>query len=244
MNFFRLHTPNYATDQAMRRANPIEPRPASTIPGMICSACHETWGGFHETFIRVPENFLDTRLQDPWPILESEWSVLVADVRSALGLSLDVELRPGDRLGIPDYFVKPTDSDFLFYLGSPFVSQRVSEALINATITGPEPIAARLTWHPRVKDKAGPLPSLYGLKIHGRGWREGMDLDTITVCSHCKRRVFPNPNTLVIDTDRWDGSDMFILDLNSGYVIVTERVGDLFSANGFTNYRLTPIASI
>ena len=243
MEFFWLRIPVYATDRLMSRANPIYPIDPIGLPGRICSVCHSTWSGYRDTYIPLPIGFRDKRLTNPSPVEDGAWLGLEKDVRLALNLPPDHELRPGDNLGTPKYYIKPNTSDLLFYIGPPFVSNRVAELLVNTGVTGVKPKRIEARWHPSVKDKSKSPPDLFGLLVTGRGWRKGVDLRTITDCSHCERRIFPRPEIMLIDQDRWDGSDVFTIDLNPNIVIVTAHVRDLLNRYDFTNYRLTPVES-
>jgi hypothetical protein len=82
---------------------------------------------------------------------------------------------------------------------------------------------------------------LYELVVTGRPSRVGMDIERITVCLRCRRTLFPDPQRLVVDESRWDGSDFFNVDLNPNIVLVTERVCETLIRHRFTNVACVPV---
>jgi hypothetical protein len=241
MKFFRLWHPEYTTDRENKRANPLEPGLNLCMPGIICTACHETVGGYRDTFIEVPEGFKDRRLETGWPISDAEWFSLANYVRDVLHIAEAFELRPGDNIGIPEYLVtKPVISDIMFYIGPKLATKRVVESIHAGGVTGLDAVRVRTRWHARARDKSQPIPELYGLNVTGRAWRRDVDKESVTLCENCGRRSFPAPDEIIIDESKWDGSDIFLIDDVWTYVMVTERVRELFEHAEFSNCRFIP----
>ncbi len=84
--------------------------------------------------------------------------------------------------------------------------------------------------------------ALIELVVHGRGWRSGTTEASLQACALCRRRVFPDPDWMAIDEDRWDGSDFFLVDYNPNIVIVTERVATLLGEGRFSNLTALDLA--
>ena len=63
-------------------------------------------------------------------------------------------------------------------------------------------------WATKLNKKCA-LPDLWEIDVKGKAWRIGMDLDKITDCKKCGRHLFPDPEWLKVDHNRWDGTDFF-----------------------------------
>jgi hypothetical protein len=77
---------------------------------------------------------------------------------------------------------------------------------------------------------------LWHLNIVGRARLEAENnCVPVQECQVCGRAVYSTwDEGLLVDEDRWDGSDFFRLVEHRGFIIVTERVKGLFQAHGFT----------
>jgi len=122
-----------------------------------------------------------------------------------------------------------------FGTGTPLTNRKVAEFIESAGLTGVKMVKVLVRWGRHVKDTSMQLPDFYAMNVEAIGWRQSVELRSITACSHCGRRTFDGPDNIVIDEERWDGSDVFMLDMNPAYVIVTERVKRLFEEQGFHN---------
>ena len=242
VNFYRLTYPRYETDSEYITRNPIQPIHKLWLPGLICSACGETWAGSWRRYRPLPDRVLQPRLSGK-PLPEREWRELADAVRRSAGLSDDVKLAPGEIFGPPVAELESQDvADFLQPLaGGIFVQENVVAAIESAGLTGVRPLRVEVRWGKRVRHPPSEPPTLYELLVTGHAWRVGMDLERITVCPQCQRTVFPDPERLAVDESRWDGSDFFNVDCNPNVVLVTERVCETIIRNRFTNVACVPV---
>jgi Protein of unknown function (Gmx_para_CXXCG) len=242
MIFFRLTHPFYGSDQVDDRANPIRVINANWIPGLICSKCGSTWAGTRRLYLPLNSPHITKFLNLP-PLPESDWKSNLREIRKILGLSESFELRPGDRLGIPEFELRRNKFNKIMhpFPGQIIVTEEVNHVLEEAKVTGYSLIKANIRWGKSIKNKSDNTPTLYELIINGHAWRENSSDEKSIACEHCRRHIFPNPHNLTVDIGRWDGSDMFTLGLNPHYVIVTERVCAVLNSHGFGNFICIPI---
>jgi hypothetical protein len=243
MRFFLLDYIDYSTDQLIDAANPIERIWTYAIPRIRCSVCRSGWGGRRQSYLKLPDGFNDGRFYMPGALKDSDWFALVSEARSIFGVEANYKFEPGDNLGIPEYLVRPSKSDFLFHIAPILVQSHVVECIESGGLTGVKAVKIQARWDRRVKDKSALVPDLHALNVEGKGWSPGVDLNSMTVCDHCGRRAYKTPIDILVDESRWDGSDMFIHDLNPSYVIITEKAKDLFEQRKFTNCRFIPVES-
>jgi hypothetical protein len=242
MKFYQLTHPEYSTDQQDRFANPIQPVPDIWLPGIICAICGATWAGSRRIYLPITDTRLRQKLHGR-PLPEADWYALEREVREQAGVPANVHLYPGDVLGIPRAELLSTEIfDFMHpFPGQLIVTSTVVDTLQRAALSGFKPIQVQLSWGRDVKNPPTSLPVLYELIITGQAWRVNMDESHITACSHCGRTIFPEPEFLVVDERRWDGSDFFHVDHNPNIVLVTERVCNILSEEKFSNYICIPV---
>ena len=239
MHFLDLTHPSYQTDQAANAANPIRQVDAVTLPGVVCSACGSTWAGSRRLYEPLQDDALRHRLRERggWPLPDTEWRQLAREVLAATSLAADFTLMPGDKLEAPIFEVtRARLRDFLHpYPGTLVVKEAVVNALQQAGLTGFQTVRAQVRWGGKAKHPPDTLPELHVLRITGTAWRVGMDRERITVCAECER-FKPMVGLIAVDEGRWDGSDLFHADLNPNIVLVTEKVCEVLTEYGFTNF--------
>jgi hypothetical protein len=243
MIFSKLTHPYYVTDQAESAANPIQPVRAIWLPGIICDECGSTWAGSRRLYLPIADTTLWRRLRGA-PLPKDEWEELADTVHTTVGLPYDFDLKPGDVLGSPVAELLSSDiPDFLHpFPGQLIVRASVVDVLRDAELTGFQPVRVEARWGNRVSPHPAEAPVLYELVVTGSAWRVGSDRYYITACKHCGRAVFPNPDWLIVDEDRWDKSDFFHVDDNPNIVLVTERVCAVLAQYRFTNYACVPVS--
>lgn len=239
MHFLELTHPFYQTDQADNAANPIRQVDTVTLPGIVCSACGSTWAGGRRLYVPLQDDMLRHRLRERggWPILDTEWRQLAREVLAATSLAADFMLMPGDQLEAPVFEVTRAKlRDFLHpFPGTLVVKEAVVEVLQQAGLTGFQPVRSQVRWGGRATNLPDAPPQLYVLRVTGMAWRVGMDKERITVCAECER-FKPVVGLIAVDEGHWDGSDLFHADLNPNIVLVTEKVCEVLTKHGFTNF--------
>lgn len=239
--FYTLTHPDYETDHAAERMNPLRQIERAWIPGIRCRYCNQTWAGSRKLYLPLPNGDIRQRLI-PSPLENETWQDLVRAMRQALNLPDDFVFRPGDELGVPRYeLLSTTVPDLLHpFPGTIVVTEKVEQALREAALTGYRPLSVAVRWGARFKQNRHPPPSLWGLHIHGQAGRIGSRF--MTDCEHCGRTRLQVVGTS-LDRSRWDNTDFFHIDINPNIVGVTERVCDLLASHRFSNYRCLPLNS-
>lgn len=245
MRFYRLTHPYYQSDREENAANPVLPMRDVWLPGIICSACGSTWAGSRRLYLPVSDERLRRCLRGG-PVPEPRWLELVAAVRRTADLPNDLKLMPGDVLGRPIAELLATElPDFIHpFPGQLIVTAEVLGTLQHARLTGLRPVLVESRWSKKIRRAPEIIPDLYELLVTGGAWRVGIDARAITVCQHCGRTVFPNPDHMVIDEQRWDGSDFFHVDQNPNIVLVSERVCEILADHHFANYVCAPLPRV
>jgi hypothetical protein len=89
---------------------------------------------------------------------------------------------------------------------------------------------------------------LYEMRVTGWGGMASGEsgVRVLEVCSHCKHRVFSGytePHRLV-DSDAWDGSDIFRVWPLPRYILATESVKELLLVRQLTGVKAVPVAKL
>ncbi|MDE2127792.1 MAG: hypothetical protein KGJ62_14520 [Armatimonadetes bacterium] len=239
--FYRMREPEYASEAAAMRFNPADfAEQGVRLPGVMCPACGEWWGGRERQDLWVAAGKASV---GNWPAVLplAGWPVFCDKLRAKLGAPASVQFEPGDYLSPPRIMITGSQvSDVMHIFGVlTLIRGRVTQALARAGITGYA--APRL--HAVASGRAAKVPDdgIHALLVHGAAWRVGQSEATVTDCSLCGRRWFPDQFDLTVDTSRWDGSDLFTLDRTSSVVMATARVKDLFDRMAFTNIVFMPV---
>lgn len=247
MQFYRLTHPRYETTHAEETANPIRMiTEFYYIPGVSCPACAEAtgggWASSDRVRVEVPTSPALRRTLMGTSLPLDQWQSFVTLLRRELAIPSWMPVTPGAQIGLPRAeLLAPDVPDFLHpFPGQIIVRDSVVDALQRAELTGFVPVRVEVRWGKQVKYPPGEPPLLYELFVTGTAWRVGMDAERITACKECGRTIFPNPEWLVVDERRWDGSDFFHIDRNPNIVLVTERVCHLMAQCLFTNYACVP----
>lgn len=134
--------------------------------------------------------------------------------------------------------------DFLWtgLVSTPIMSQRVHDLLEKHEIRG------WISYRVRVFDFGGAeIPGYMGLGITGRC--EGrIEFDkresALVYRPSAKGKPMPHFHGLGFDRDRWDGSDIFMDQEGTGWILVTGRVAKLFKKCKVSNCVFQPVESI
>lgn len=247
MKYYQFTHPEYATDQKQSLENPIRMSVEFYVPGIICPSCAEAMGGGWASSDRIRVAVPQQSTLLPYLTGKSlgvpEWFAIAERIRSELAVPSWQPVTPGAQLGLPGGELTATRvPDVLHpFPGQVIVRAQVVKAIEMAGLSGVDAVDVGVRWGKRVKAVGVKLPHLYELVVKGHGWRIGSDLTSITDCVHCQRTIFPNPNYLEVDENRWDGSDFFYVDKNPNILLVTERVCRVFAEQGFDNWRCLPV---
>ena len=244
--FYSLTRPDYNSDYALERCNPIFMKPEAMMPRVYCEKCGE-WSSSDRLRMKLPSDPRKLGLSTPDNIRLlplAEWLIY----REKLALQLNINpdaLSPGEKLGMPKAELRSTTlPDFLYHIpGIMVVQESVAQSIWEQRFTGVQLIPVECRWGKRVKDQQQPVPNIYEINVTGSGWRVGVNEETIRICEECGRDIFPDTR-YDIDEERWDKSDFFILDKNPNFTMITERVCNLFQQKGFTNYRCETLAEL
>lgn len=247
MKSCQLTHPAYSTDQERSKANPIKMLSDYLyVPGMSCPACAVdtggTWASSGRVRVDVPSSS-PLRPQLRGLSLEpAAWALFSGKLRMELQVPSWMPITPGAEIGLPKAELRQHDPpDFMHpFPGQVIVRARVLDELVAAGLTGFRAIRVQVAWARQPKGRMEDPPTLYELFVTGEGWRVGVDLTTITTCQHCGRTIFPQLGDLAVDEGRWDGTDFFHIDRNPNIVVVSERVCEILSAHGFTNWECIP----
>ena len=241
MNFFELSAPEYLTDKEGKKYNPIEVRSDYFIPSVQCDVCG-VWASSDRIRINFERsalkpfkgiNFLDLQ---SWKEARKDWSSMLQVPENII--------TPGAELGEPKVKLLSLElNDFMHPMpGQVIVSSKVANILQDNHISGVELFPLTPVWSKKIKEEKDEIPNLWELVITGTGWRKGVDEKAILACNLCDRTVFPTA-PMILDKNKWDGSDIFTIDHNPNRIFITERFSNLMKSSELTNYQLSPIIS-
>jgi uncharacterized protein CXXCG len=235
MKFFRLKDPGYASDTALARANPVVLEPQALLPSIDCDCC-DLWSTIESIRLSFDALTLD-RFRDIRILERDRWMEERPGWARSLGVA-EEQLRPGIKLGLPrGRLTGPLMEEVVHpFPGYIWVGERAHELLMKSGLTGMELLPAEL-----VSPSEYGAPLLWEIGVRGVGWRVGTSEEDLVECNACGKRQFPNPKTLTVDAERWDGSDFFRLDRNHGMTFVTERVRDFFQTHHLGNVLFQPV---
>lgn len=234
MKFYRLVKFSYDTDREDDLYNPVRVHNNYWIPSIICEKC-STWSGSDKIFKPFTEEQLEPFLDggfieyEKWKKLSIEW---------AKKLEIDIScIQPGADLGFPTVeLLSENYCDFIHYFpGRMLVTEKVVETIVSISATGVEFIKITPVWSKKSKCKDKPLPTLWILDVAGSAWRVGVTEEKMRVCDICPRTKFL-AKKMLIDEERWDGSDFFHLENNPNMVFVTEKIVNALEKAKLTNY--------
>ncbi len=239
MSFFELSSPDYETDEELEAHNPIRLSCEYFIPSVQCEIC-----GAWASSDRIRKNFESSVLKTFRGIKFlslSDWKAASLDWASELGVST-ARITPGAELGKPQAELLSVNiDDFLHPMpGQILMTKKVAAVLEEGNASGVELYPLSPVWGKKVKNVDYDPPILWELVVKGVGWRKGVDEKSIEACDLCGRTIFPQA-PILIDQDRWDGSDIFNIDKNPNRVFVTDRIAELIESYGFRNYRLRSV---
>ena len=238
MVFFEFSKPNYSTDFVDRKLNPINLIEGVELPSIICDECSDTWAGSNR--IRVDNTkanevklFL-SKNKIPRFVSINNWFDIKKEIATLLDDIDANNIEPGATIGAPIGEVLNENLEDIThpFPGQMWVNSKVVNVLIENNVKGANFVKV---------DIIGRDIDLWELDIYGKAWRNGMDKEKITACKKCSRFIFPTPDYLKVDIDRWDGSDIFNLDLNPNIVITNERTCKILKDNRIKNFECIPI---
>ncbi len=233
MRFHKLTHAEYRDDREDEARTPVTVVASHHIPSISCEECG-TWTSCVRLRVPMPsraDDFLGVRF-----LSVSEWNRCRDKWARLLNVSAE-ELAPGAELGPPSATCTSRICEDAVhpFPGQIWVASRVKDAVIGAGLTGVSFV--------RVELRAGcGEAEMWEMVVHGRSWRRGSTADSLRLCNICGREGFPSPEYLLVDEQRWDGSDVLNLDHNPNIIIVTERAAKVL--RGFSNLFVAPIADV
>lgn len=236
MNFYVLTYPEYISDQAERKNNPVKLIPNISIPSIVCEDCG-IWSSSERVRRKVEFTSKAKEILKNKCVHVNDWDALIKDLSFELKIDIDL-LKPGAELGIPrGEIVKFGLHDFIHpFPGITWVSHSVKDMLFQNKATGVEFCEVDIDYR-KIKSKVDVKEQkLWEIVVKGKAWRKGINYENSLACPKCNRTVFRNPEYLQIDESTWDGSDFFTLDLNPNIIVVTERIYEILKQSSFTNY--------
>jgi hypothetical protein len=245
VSFYKLTTPDYATDQQEAGANPVQQVIQYEMPGIRCSACGSVWGGYKRKYIEINDDNLESVLRG-WPVDNITWNTIKNRLVSSAKVPASYIIEPGDILGRPIFEVyQPLVHDFIqAFPGQWLVSASVNQDLSAAAVTGITSVPVELRHSSTWQEERRELPEYFELLIHGHAWRVGSTEQSMTACNVCKRTIYPDPEWSQIDMERWDRSDVFTVDDNNNVAFVSDKFAELAKNRGYSNIALNAITPI
>ena len=221
------------------------------LPGVQClpppDGCGDTWGASGQRMYKeLPaDHFL--RSMGVWPVPLHRFSEIVSDVRRALDLSADAPLLPGTNFGWLSIKMRHQN---IVDLSSPeglgfVITDRFRQFLIEGGFTGWRVEAVNVI-RKRQNDS---IPLLHELVIEGKGGAAITKPPRLLLsrCAQCGHEKWDQPilESLELNTDIWDGSDIFRFDAPfQGYAFVTKRLADALRNSNLTNIELNDITEV
>lgn len=169
-----------------------------------------------------------------YPVTPAEIQSVFREVRDVLSLPANIELKPGTEVGfVKVNVVNAHFADFAWpSVHTTIISQRALNLLSSSHLTGWQTARAVVE-----RNKTDQPLNLYELIVDGAGGRPATvpQFDLIAHCEVCGYTAYRKPNLdrFELDTNCWDGSDLFRFSPPyDGYVFVTQHVvGFLTSSN-------------
>lgn len=213
--FYKLTHPDYETDAEAARRNPAQYEPLYHLPSVRCGTCG-TWASGDRLRIPLSEEakreFKGYRFPSPeeWKAGAPHWARLLSVEEKALS--------PGAAVGPPSGFLHR--SGHLPPVLHPFPGIVWVDASVHALLRFER---FKGVWFAEVELFKGPKVRLWEVVVTGKAWRVGASPEAQVDCSECGSvRFLKLP--MVVDLERWDGSDFFNLDGNPNIIVVTGAV--------------------
>lgn len=249
MKFWKINSPDYDDDYRAFYVNGTLEHPFS-MPGVICRACGNTWGGHRHLPITCPEDLrLMPKIKASWPVSTEEFKKICKDVISSLnkaGYSGFI-LRPGDIFLQPSYLDIPSlpCADFLWCsIGTLVVSDRIkfilsefcSEAIAFGQVT-PRTVGKLKSDQPPQLPSTGEPEDIIKEIPHSENMRNVNLYHEVCIlkeanypngvlpeeiCSICGRQeILTGSIDFKMKQDMWPGSHIFFFP-GTAYIIVTD----------------------
>lgn len=148
--------------------------------------------------------------------------------------------RGGKRLGNLQ-LILPTSklSDFMWTWMGPVVTKKVLELFNYSGFTGYEALPATIIkMRNRRRSTEIPIPEVWELKITGKGGDAHPDSDirVLYVCPECGYTRYSSfQEGIIVDNNKWDGTDFFTVNGYPLFFLIAKRVKDLIVDNKLTN---------
>lgn len=146
-----------------------------------------------------------------------------------------------------DLIGKKTSLNFLDSPSHTLISSLVDEMLEENKILGYRTIKPIIRkYNANIKDY---VDSLYELEVLGRCRKifssSGEEIKGCPVCGYLSdEEREKSKDGIMINEDYWDGSDIFLFSYGVKYVIVTERLKNLFEEHNISDVEFTPIEEV
>lgn len=181
----------------------------------------------------------------------AEWTDAVHDSVPGIVCPIDPNhRRAGDRtMDLHIVLPSPRIGDFVWtWMSECLVTDRVLQLFRQVGLTGFEVRPVVVEGVKRLGKKGlEKIPTLWELVVTGRGGdaRPESGIRIIYQCEACGLVKYSSyKNGILVDEERWDGSDFFTVNGYPKYILVTERVKDLIMAHRLTNCVLIPAEAL
>lgn len=241
MNFYELTYPQYASDQAERKNNPVKLIPNISIPAIVCDDCG-LWSSSKRIRRNVELTSKSKEILNNKNIHADDWNSSMRVLSEELKIDIE-SLKPGAELGMPRGIIANVEMPHFVhpFTGVIWITDSVKDVLTENMATGVEFCEVDIELKKGKVKSEQTLPRLWEIVVLGKAWRKGFNYENSIACKKCGRTKFLDPDFLKIDESTWDQSDFFLVDLNPNIIVVTERICELFKKNNFNNYQCKKI---
>jgi hypothetical protein len=245
MKLYLMGEPEYSSDIAFSRNNPVVYTSDFWLPLLHCNQCGKTWSGDGSLYIsqerkQIVMNYLESIKISGNTLEYPEWEKMTKVLSSLTGIE-DSLIRPTMSVGPPQGLLRNEPKHQILYPAPRhvWISSSLKMRLEEEGITGVKYHKVHLSYGPKVRDSKDPI-TLWEMEIPNTLYRKGTVTEDIFVCGQCKRKKYPK-HEMIIDGDKMNGYDINVIDYNSAYTLVTEKVKNIFQNDNISNVKFTEV---
>jgi hypothetical protein len=238
MQYYRMGHPEYATDQAMARANPMSWDCRYAFPALDCSACG---GRCCNSHLRVSPDRIDdpsafgyihSLPADHWFAMRPVWAAMIGVDESLIEPGMEVGMPLGELRGrVKHDFNHPLP-------GLIWVRQAVKDMLTEADATGVDFAPVTLT-PTTTRARQHEIPQLWELIVPQQELCD--ELRQLRMCPMCGGIKGPIYWEMIDNNDlQKSGRDFCCPCVNANLIAVSPRIKELIESARFTNVHFEP----
>jgi hypothetical protein len=141
-------------------------------------------------------------------------------------------------------FVKSKSVDFSWtFLSDIVISEKAFKVMRDAGLTGFDVKPVKLILQQSQRFAKLGSPTLWELIVTGSGGPAHPDsqIELEDACAACGMRHYTHHGDgIIVDENRWDGSDIFVVEEYTRFVLVTQRAKAVIEGNLLTNVKFVP----